>query len=256
MSTRARPPGPGPARPAGTSPAQGRHRGVGLPRSPTSSSTASTRGRSPRRSGRCGCTGPSTAARRPSVSARPPSGGRARSGRGRPRCAGRCGRCPGGPAGRWGARVSSTPSSSTDPSSGRSWPQTQLNTVVLPAPLGPTRPTLSPRSMEKVTSLTALMPPNCLESPRTSRSGVGSPSRERPSPTVERSGTLVPLRPRRMRERIGRSGILAPRPEQRARAPGGPSADMASWRGWRKSRSKRAVQRRFWNSRTPSGWSE
>ena len=43
-----------------------------------------------------------------------------------------------------GSPISGVPSKTMSPDSGRSCPQTQLNRVVLPAPLGPTRPTLSP----------------------------------------------------------------------------------------------------------------
>src|SRR5271166_6832910 len=51
----------------------------------------------------------------------------------------------------------------------------QLNRVVFPAPLGPTSPTLSPRSTMSVTSETAVMPPKPLETPRTLSRGRGSP---------------------------------------------------------------------------------
>src|ERR1700722_2272372 len=60
------------------------------------------------------------------------------------------------------------------PSSGRNWPQTQLNRVVLPAPLGPTRPTLSPEPTSKLMACTALMPPKDLLTPCRLRSGVTS----------------------------------------------------------------------------------
>ena len=110
---------------------------------PTSSSTSATRASRRRPACSC-CTGHATAVRRRAGPVRPPGGVGARSCRGRPRPAGRCARCPAGPAGRPAARRWPSPASSTRPRSGRSWPQMQLNRVVLPAPLGPTRPTLSP----------------------------------------------------------------------------------------------------------------
>ena len=58
-----------------------------------------------------------------------------------------------------------SPSKTMSPSSGRNWPQTQLNNVVLPAPLGPTRPTLSPGLTSKVMLCTALIPPKDLHTP-------------------------------------------------------------------------------------------
>src|ERR1019366_3628904 len=71
-------------------------------------------------------------------------------------------------------RLSSRPSNSTVPASQRRLPVTQLNSVVLPAPLGPTRPTISPCSTSNVTSCTAWNAPNLLHSPRTDRSGCVS----------------------------------------------------------------------------------
>src|ERR1043166_4885695 len=49
---------------------------------------------------------------------------------------------------RWciGLRVTSVPSNCTAPSSGRTTPTTILNVVVLPAPFGPSNPTISPGS--------------------------------------------------------------------------------------------------------------
>src|SRR5579872_5739218 len=41
----------------------------------------------------------------------------------------------------------------------------QLNSVVFPAPLGPTSPTASPGITERDTSLSAAMPPNRIEIP-------------------------------------------------------------------------------------------
>src|ERR1035437_3488401 len=54
----------------------------------------------------------------------------------------------------------------------------QLKSVVLPAPLGPTSPTLSPLSTVKFTSRTAAMPPNDLVTPVTDSS---EPPSEPPS---------------------------------------------------------------------------
>src|SRR5699024_7904712 len=45
----------------------------------------------------------------------------------------------------------------------------RLNSVVLPAPFGPTRAWMSPRSTEKLTSLTAVKSPNFLHRPVVSR---------------------------------------------------------------------------------------
>src|SRR6202034_2278004 len=58
------------------------------------------------------------------------------------------------------------PSKTMSPASGRSCPQTQLNRVVLPAPFGPTRPTLSPGATSNVMLWTAWIPPNDLQTPR------------------------------------------------------------------------------------------
>src|SRR3984957_6917215 len=69
-----------------------------------------------------------------------------------------------------GSPNSTLPSNSISPSSGRNWPQTQLNRVVLPAPLGPTRPTLSPAQTSKVMACTALIPPKDLLTPEMLRS--------------------------------------------------------------------------------------
>src|ERR1700730_2933099 len=78
------------------------------------------------------------------------------------------------------------PASSTVPVSALSWPQMQLNSVVLPAPLGPTRPTLSPNSTSKVMWLTAAIPPNDLDTSSTTRSG--GPATAVPDPTSLPSG--------------------------------------------------------------------
>src|ERR1700753_1542888 len=50
-----------------------------------------------------------------------------------------------------------------------------LNSVVLPAPLGPITPRTSPRETSSDTSSSAVMPPNATVTPRTARPGwVGS----------------------------------------------------------------------------------
>ena len=70
-------------------------------------------------------------------------------------------RCGGQPA-------TSTPSTRTDPPSGRSTPRIDFITVDLPDPFGPIRPRISPAWIEKLTSLTAASPPNLLKRPSTS----------------------------------------------------------------------------------------
>ena len=60
------------------------------------------------------------------------------------------------------------------PHPARNCPQTQLNKVVLPAPLGPTRPTLSPGATSNVMLCTAWIPPKDLQTPRRLRSGSTS----------------------------------------------------------------------------------
>src|SRR5690349_10190791 len=56
----------------------------------------------------------------------------------------------------------SRPSSTIEPLSGRNAPATRLMVVVLPEPLGPIRPTISPRRSSAENSSTAMMPPKCL----------------------------------------------------------------------------------------------
>src|ERR1051325_1118072 len=68
-----------------------------------------------------------------------------------------------------GARpVTSRPSSVTAPASGVRWPVMRLNSVVLPAPLGPMIAAIWPRATSRLTSLTARKPPKLLRRPRTS----------------------------------------------------------------------------------------
>src|SRR6202050_3108269 len=73
-----------------------------------------------------------------------------------------------------GRPTSDDPSNTISPFSGRSWPQTQLKSVVFPAPLGPTRPMHSPAETSKLISCTAWMPPKDLQTPRRVRRGVVS----------------------------------------------------------------------------------
>src|SRR5690625_3847509 len=61
------------------------------------------------------------------------------------------------------------PSTVIVPPLGFSMPVSILMVVVLPDPLGPMRPTISPRSRSKVNALTACTPPKCLESSLTEK---------------------------------------------------------------------------------------
>ena len=53
-------------------------------------------------------------------------------------------------------------SKKTFPEVGSSTPAITLNRVVLPAPLGPIRPVIVPRSISRVAPSTAWNPPKCL----------------------------------------------------------------------------------------------
>ena len=66
-----------------------------------------------------------------------------------------------------GAPVTSWPPTSTRPAVGLSKPVTRLMVVVLPEPLGPMRPRMSPRSSVKETSSTARRPAKSLVRPLT-----------------------------------------------------------------------------------------
>src|ERR1700683_1215177 len=89
------------------------------------------------------------------------------------------------------------PSKEISPMSWVSWPHTQLKSVVLPAPFGPTRPTLSPAWTSKVTSCTAWMPPNDLATPRSEssaeRSAIGAQCRIGGMQREELLGEEAPL---------------------------------------------------------------
>src|ERR1700722_9333178 len=70
-----------------------------------------------------------------------------------------------------GSPFSAVPSKVMSPCSGRSCPQTQLKSVVLPAPFGPTRPMLSPARTSKEMLCTAWIPPKDLQTPTRLSSG-------------------------------------------------------------------------------------
>ena len=69
-------------------------------------------------------------------------------------------RCAGRPAMSW-------PSKATVPRSGFKRPAIRLKVVLLPEPLGPIRPNISPGATAKETWLTARKPPKLLLSPST-----------------------------------------------------------------------------------------
>src|SRR5215472_3836828 len=75
-----------------------------------------------------------------------------------------------------GSPISSWPSHLAEPCLARSTPELKLNTVVLPAPLGPTRLTISPSSTSNDRSSTATSPPNVTVRSRTSRITGRSPT--------------------------------------------------------------------------------
>src|SRR5580765_8015176 len=72
-----------------------------------------------------------------------------------------------------------SPSKTIEPLVGRRKPLRRLKQVVLPAPFGPIRPTISPLSTLSSTSLTAARPPKNRVSPRVSRSATKSGRRAR-----------------------------------------------------------------------------
>src|SRR5262249_4738498 len=76
-----------------------------------------------------------------------------------------------------GSPISSWPSNRAEPRVARSTPEIRLNTVVLPAPFGPTRLTISPSSTSIDSSSTATRPPKATVRPRTSRIARRSPNR-------------------------------------------------------------------------------
>ena len=73
-----------------------------------------------------------------------------------------------------------SPSKRTAPEFGRATPDTQFNKVVLPAPLGPMTPNVSPWNTSKDTSSTAKMPPKWRDSvsiSKTASCAITPPSR-------------------------------------------------------------------------------
>ena len=72
--------------------------------------------------------------------------------------------------------TSSVPPSSTEPPSGFNWPLTILKQVVLPAPLGPIKASISPARRLKLTSSTARRPPKALARWDTRSSGEEAPA--------------------------------------------------------------------------------
>src|SRR5262245_16115850 len=72
-----------------------------------------------------------------------------------------------------------SPSKTMEPAVGRRKPLRRLKQVVLPAPLGPMRPTISPFSTVRSTWLTAARPPKWRVRSRVSSSGIASGRRAR-----------------------------------------------------------------------------
>src|SRR5690554_5372297 len=76
---------------------------------------------------------------------------------------------------RWAGRpVTGSPRSNTSPEVGANVPAMTLNSVVLPAPLGPMTPVILPRWTSKETSSRAVSPEKVLVTPRRRSSGVAS----------------------------------------------------------------------------------
>ncbi|MHC2703399.1 hypothetical protein ACVMHZ_006562 [Bradyrhizobium liaoningense] len=74
---------------------------------------------------------------------------------------------------RCGARPAiSWPAKSIEPDVGASVPESMLKIVLLPEPLGPIRPRISPSSTLNDTLFTAVKPPNRFTSPFTSSTAV------------------------------------------------------------------------------------
>ena len=68
----------------------------------------------------------------------------------------------------------SSPPSLMEPAVGMYMPAMQLNVVLLPEPLGPMRPRISPSSTSNDTFDTAVKPSNILVRPETVRSATGT----------------------------------------------------------------------------------
>jgi hypothetical protein len=75
--------------------------------------------------------------------------------------------------------VMSSPAKAMRPCVGLYSPVSMLKNVVFPAPLGPMIDTIDRGGIAKLTSLTAVRPPNCFVTPTVSRIGPPSPWRGR-----------------------------------------------------------------------------
>ena len=73
---------------------------------------------------------------------------------------------------RAGSSGSGRPDREIVPDVGVYWPVRQLNSVVLPAPLGPISPMISPSVSANDTSFNARRPPNCMETPDAANTGL------------------------------------------------------------------------------------
>src|SRR5262245_34112807 len=73
----------------------------------------------------------------------------------------------------------SAPRKRIAPRSGRASPPMRLNSVVLPAPLGPMMPSSTPASIESVTPATARTAPNDFSTRSSVSSGIGGPGARR-----------------------------------------------------------------------------
>jgi hypothetical protein len=80
-------------------------------------------------------------------------------------------------------RVTSSSASHTRPASGARNPDSMLSAVVLPEPLGPINPRISPSSIEIDRSSTAATPPKCLVSPSVRMRLIGGASRGPKAPS-------------------------------------------------------------------------
>src|SRR2546427_2364393 len=99
--------------------------------------------------------------------------------------------------------VMSWPSKTIEPRVGRRNPLNRLKQVVLPAPLGPIRPTISPLSTVRSTRLTAARPPNSRVSSRASRIATKSGRRARRGRRGRAPGSEPGERPRQRDETAG-----------------------------------------------------
>src|SRR3954462_1525927 len=80
----------------------------------------------------------------------------------------------------------------------------QLNAVVLPAPLGPIRPTISNSLTSRLTSCSACRPPKRIDRPRTSSTDMGALHRRRPAVPV-----VVHREPAALQPALDRRNALA-----------------------------------------------